>query len=886
MDWKATTAQAVLDELGVTVSGGLSEKEAAARLERLGPNELAEGARKTTLQRFADQFRNALIYILLVAAVVSAVVGEVADAVIIFAIVLLNAVIGVVQEGRAEQALEALKKMASPKALVRRDGRAREVEAAELVPGDTVLLEAGRVVPADIRLVESANLKIEESALTGESVPVDKDATAVLEGEGVALGDQRTMAFSSTIVTYGRGVGVVVGTGMQTELGKIATLLAGQGDEPTPLQRRLERFGRVLGFVILGLCGVMFAVGVLQEFLRSGAIARETALELFLTAVSLAVAAIPEGLPAIVTVVLAIGVQQMSRENAIVRQLAAVETLGSVTVVCSDKTGTLTQNRMTVTRYFSDGARRDLDILPSDDEAAHLLLTALVHCNDATFSSTDSTGDPTEIALLEAGSRFGIDQRDLTRERPRLAEKPFDSVRKMMSTVGRVDAGTGDTSARVYTKGALDSILPLCTSIATGPGTRAITDEDCQRINEASAAMSDEALRVLAAATRAISSEKIVIDDLEKGLTFVGLVGMIDPPRLEVRDSIAQCRSAGITPVMITGDHQNTAFAIAKELGIAAEKNQTISGSEIDLLTDEELALRTEDLRVFARVSPEHKVRIVTAFRSRGHLVSMTGDGVNDAPSLKAADIGVAMGITGTDVAKGASDMVLTDDNFKTIVSAIAAGRNVYANIKKAITFLLSCNAGEIVAIFTAILVGWRSPLLPIHILWVNLITDSLPALGLGMDSGDPNALNRPPRPPNESLFAGGTGISILLNGPIIGAITLVAYRLGLHLSGDSLVYARTMAFVVLALSQLFHAFDVRDNRRSIFSLGLFTNKWLWLALGAGALVQWIVVSVPGLASVFRVASLSGRDWGIAIGLSIVPVVLNELVKLARRVAR
>ncbi|MEE8441480.1 MAG: cation-translocating P-type ATPase, partial [Spirochaetia bacterium] len=537
------------------------------------------------------------------------------------------------------------------------------------------------------------------------------------------------------------------------------------------------------------------------------------------------------------------------------------------------------------TRYLTEGETRERDALPVDDEVARELLTTLVHCNDATFSSTDSTGDPTEIALLEAGSRFGVYQRDLIREQPRLAEKPFDSVRKMMSTVGRSGTGseTADAVARVYTKGALDSILPLCTSVATGSATRAITDEDRRRIAEASAAMSDEALRVLAAATRVISAEGIVIDDLEKELTFVGLVGMMDPPRLEVRDSIAQCRRAGITPVMITGDHQNTAFAIAKELGIAAEKSQAISGSEIDLLTDEELELSAEHLRVFARVSPEHKVRIVRAFKNRGHIVSMTGDGVNDAPSLKAADIGVAMGITGTDVAKGASDIVLTDDNFKTIVSAVAAGRNIYANIKKAITFLLSCNAGEIIAIFTAILVGWRSPLLPIHILWINLITDSLPALGLGMDPGDPSVLDRPPRPPRESLFAGGTGLSVLLTGPLIGAITLVAYRLGLHLSGDSLVYARTMAFVALALSQLFHAFDVRDNRRSIFSLGLFTNKWLWLALGAGALLQWIVVSVPGLAGVFRVVPLSGRDWGIVLGLSFAPVVLNELVKFVMR---
>jgi len=879
MDWKTKPAAAVLEELGVVVSNGLIGEDAARRLASDGPNQLADARRRGWVMRFLDQFRNVLIYILLAAAAVSAVAEEIPDAVIILAIVVLNAVIGVVQEGRAEQALDALKRMASPRAVVRRDGHSVEIDSRDIVAGDVVILEAGRVVPADIRLVETANLKIEESALTGESVPVDKDA-AYLAADGVPLGDQFNMAFSSTIVTYGRGVGVVVATGMETEIGRIATMLENQEDAETPLQARLARFGKVLGFAIIGLCAVMFGVGILQSVLKFGEVGRDTVLELFLTAVSLAVAAIPEGLPAIVTVVLAIGVQQMSRRNAIVRKLAAVETLGSVTIVCSDKTGTLTQNRMTVTRVMSAGQVHDIDILDGGDPVSQLLLQSLVHCNDATFGQTSSTGDPTEIALLEAGSRFGLYQRDLESAQPRLAEKPFDSVRKMMSTVGGTDG-----SARVYTKGALDSILPLCSAIATTAGVRGITDDDRDRIDSAAAAMSDDALRVLAAATREIPRDGIVVDDLETDLTFVGLVGMIDPPRMEVRDSITRCRAAGITPVMITGDHQNTAFAIARELGIAADRDQAISGAELDNLTDDELADKCELLRVFARVSPEHKVRIVRAFQSRGELVSMTGDGVNDAPSLKSADIGVAMGITGTDVAKGASDMVLTDDNFTTIVSAISAGRNIYNNIKKAITFLLSCNAGEIVAVFTAIVIGWRAPLLPIHILWINLITDSLPALGLGMDPGSDDVLGRPPRPPAESLFAGGTGLSVLLNGPLIGVLTLVAFQVGLGMSGDSLAHGRTMAFVVLALSQLFHAFDVRHNRRSIFALGLFTNKWLWLALGSGALIQWIIVSVPGLAALFSVVSLSAGEWGIVIGISLVPVIANEFVKLAARIA-
>lgn len=897
MDWKSQSVEQVVSAFDIDLTTGLTSGRVSQLREKHGRNQLREAKKKTLLIRFLEQFKNVLIYILLIAAAVSAIVGEISDAVIIAAIVILNAVIGVIQESRAEQALEALKKMSSPKAVVRRDGNSREIEAGEIVPGDVVILEAGRIVPCDLRLIESANLLIEESALTGESVPVEKDGSVVLESKGVALGDQKNMAFMSTIVTLGRGLGIAVGTGMETEIGKIATLLEEQGSESTPLQRRLERFGRGLGFVILGLCAVMFGVGVLQEMLRNGVIPRESTLELFLTAVSLAVAAIPEGLPAIVTVVLAIGVQQMSKENAIVRRLPAVETLGSVNIVCSDKTGTLTQNRMTVTRFYANGRLSDLSHLDVDDSADRLLLESMVHCNDASFTATSQTGDPTEVALLEAGSKFGIRQDEFDGEHPRVAEKPFDSVRKMMSTVASgsdplwagahsPDGAPVIRPSQVYTKGALDSILPLCTRVIDGGKVREITDDDREQLTDAAAEMSDAALRVLAAATKPIDGASIVIDRLESELTFAGLVGMIDPPRMEVRDSIDRCRAAGITPVMITGDHQNTAFAIARELGIASNRSEAISGTELDSMDDEELASQVTELRVFARVSPEHKVRIVKAFKSHGHLVSMTGDGVNDAPSLKAADIGVAMGITGTDVAKGAADMVLTDDNFKTIVSAIAAGRNIYANIKKAITFLLSCNAGEIIAIFTAILVGWKSPLLPIHILWVNLITDSLPALGLGMDQPDNQVLTQPPRHPKESLFAGGTGTSVVLNGILIGGLTLIAFRLALSMYDGSLIHARTMAFVVLALSQLFHAFDVRDNRRSILQVGLFSNKWLWLALGAGALLQWIVISVPGLARVFQVYPLSIGDWGIALALSFAPVVANELLKLILRIAR
>lgn len=893
IDWQSATPEHVIGELRTSRANGLSSAEADTRRERYGENRLAEGRRTTLLERFVAQFRNVLIYILLIAAVVSGVAGELTDAIVIAAIVLLNAIIGVIQESRAEEAIAALKALSSPRALVRRDGRTREVESPDIVPGDIVLLEAGRVVPCDLRLIESANLRVEESSLTGESVPVEKDADALLAAEGVALGDQVNMAFSSTTVSYGRGVGIAVGTGMETELGKIAGMLSSSGLESTPLQERLERFGRFLGFLILGLCAIMFGIGLIRLLLGvapagGGEHASGPVLDLFLTAISLAVAAIPEGLAAIVTVVLAIGVQQMSRQNAIIRRLPAVETLGSVTVVCSDKTGTLTQNRMTVTRFLAGGVEHlPLDRLSTADQTHVALLETIVHCNDASYrdsgvgEASGSTGDPTEIALLEAASKFGVRQEALLAREPRSAERPFDSDRKMMSTVGRL----GET-ARVHTKGALDSVLPLCDRVLTSNGERAINDEDRQAILAAASAMSDDALRVLAAARRPIDPAAIVVDRLEEGLVFVGLVGMIDPPRLEVKDSIAKCRQAGITPVMITGDHQNTALAIARELGIADHRSQSISGAELDDLDDAQLAERARSLRVFARVSPEHKVRIVNAFKANGNLVSMTGDGVNDAPSLQNADIGVAMGVTGTDVAKGASDMILTDDNFQTIVSAIEAGRNIYANIKKAITFLLSCNMGEIVAIFTAILVGWRSPLLPIHLLWVNLITDSLPALGLGMDGGDPLALSRPPRDPEESIFAGGTGFSVILNGFVIGVITLVAFRIGETFYPGSLSHARTLAFVVLALSQLFHAFDVRDTTRSIFGVGLFSNGWLWLALGVGAGLQWLVISIPAVAALFEVHALVPLDWAIAAGLAIVPVVVNETVKVALRMRR
>ncbi|TFG62169.1 MAG: calcium-translocating P-type ATPase, PMCA-type [Spirochaetales bacterium] len=868
------------------ITFGLTSEEAAKRLMEYGPNRLTAKKQKTLVRRFFEQLNNALIYILLAAAVISGLAGEVSDAVIIVAVVLVNALVGVLQESKAEKSLEALQKMSAPKTLVRRDGIPLEIPSEDVVPGDLVLLEAGRVIPCDLTITEAANLMVEESALTGESVPVEKsagidDASVV---ENVSPADQPGMCFMGTIVTYGRGEGTALRTGMETEIGRIAKMLEQEQELATPLQSKLSRFGRTLGIAILILCGLMFGVSLLQNWIKTGSLGREILFEFFLISISLAVAAIPEGLPAIVTIVLALGVQRMSRENAIVRKLPAVETLGSVTVICSDKTGTLTQNRMTVVRMYAGGAASDVEDFSTKGEGENLLAACLVLCNDAHYSldsatgEENETGDPTETALLKAGAQFGLYKEDIEKTNPRVDELPFDSGRKRMTTVHERQ---GERTA--YTKGATDSVLEVCTHIFNGEGIGPLTDELRAEIESAAEKMSGEALRVLAAAYKPLGSGGAQTASLESGMVFLGLTGMMDPPRLEVKDSIARCRESGITTVMITGDHKHTAFAIARELDIAQSLDQSLSGREIDGLTDEELVEKTETVRVFARVSPEHKVRIVKAFKAAGNIVSMTGDGVNDAPSLKAADIGVAMGITGTDVAKGASDMVLTDDNFNSIVTAVEAGRNIYNNIKKAITFLLSCNAGEIIAIFTAIVIGWAPPLRPIHILWVNLITDTLPALALGMEPPDPAVMSARPRDPRESLFAGGTGVHIIGNGIAIGVLTLFAYRLGLRLQDGSLMYARTIAFVVLSLSQLFHAFNMRHFKKSLFTSGLFKNPYLFGALLIGAALQVAVVTIPPLAALFKVFPLTLSDWGLAAAIAVVPVALNELAKIIIR---
>ena len=877
------TIEEVLKELNSDPITGLSQDETELRKEKFGLNQLISKKPKTILAMFLAQLNDILIYILLAAAVISALLGETSDAIIIGVVIIINATVGIVQESKAEKALDALKKLSTPKAVVKRDGELKEIPSEEVVPGDIIIIDAGRYVPCDLRLIEAVNLKIEESTLTGESVPVDKDASLVLTSADIPLGDQKNMLFMSTLATYGRGVGIAVSTGMSTQIGKIAKMLDENVDEQTPLQKKLAQLGKYLGIGALLICALMFIVGVLQK---------RDLFEMLLVSISLAVAAIPEGLPAIVTIVLAMGVQKMIKENAIVRKLPAVETLGSVNIICSDKTGTLTQNKMTVTKFYADsqlGAIGNLNINHSEHK---LLLENLVLCNDATYSENSKTGDPTEIALLQAGVDYSIFKDALERDHKRIDEIPFDSDRKLMTTVNKYD-----NEYYVMTKGAIDNLLKLCTKAYIKGSIIEITKDIKNEILAASNNMSDDALRVLGAAYKILPNSHVEIDSLENDLILIGLVGMIDPPRLEVKDSISLCMNSGIKTVMITGDHQNTAFAIAKELNITDDAKAVISGAELDKMSDADLNNRIESIRVFARVSPEHKVKIVRALKDKGNIVSMTGDGVNDAPSLKMADIGVAMGITGTDVAKGAADMILIDDNFSTIVAAIKEGRNIFTNIKKTIIFLLSCNIGEIIALFLAILLGWATPLRPIHILWVNLITDTLPALALGVDPGDPDVMKYKPRDPKDSLFK-GESLNLLLNGTLIGILTLTAFIIGAkyysgatnlfplfpkNLSEDALQHAQTMAFVVLSVSQLVHSLNMRNDKKSIFKIGLFTNKYLIAAIVFGLLLQVLIVSIPAIAKIFSVHSLSLIDWGFVTILSLMPMLFNEIVKIFKR---
>ncbi|MCB2339696.1 cation-translocating P-type ATPase [Clostridium estertheticum] len=879
------TIKEVLKEFNSNLEMGLSQNESEIQREKFGFNQLETKKPKTLLSMFFAQLNDILIYILIAAAVISALLGETSDAVIIAIVIVINATVGIIQESKAEKALDALKKLSTPNAVVKRGGEVKEIPSREVVPGDIIIIDAGRYVPCDLRLLETANLKIEESTLTGESVPVDKDATLVLTGDDIPLGDQKNMLFMSTLATYGRGIGIAVSTGMNTEIGKIAKMLDEKVDTETPLQKKLAQLGKFLGIGALFICALMFVVGVLQK---------RDLFEMLLTSISLAVAAIPEGLPAIVTIVLAMGVQKMIKKNAIVRKLPAVETLGSVNIICSDKTGTLTQNKMTITKFYAGDSLGNIETLNLNDKEQKLLLENLILCNDATYSENSKTGDPTEIALLVAGAQSDIFKDDLEKKHPRIDEIPFESDRKLMTTVNKYD-----DEYYVMTKGAIDNLLNICTKAYIKGNIVPITPEIKKDIIAISNNMSDDALRVLGAAYKILKTNHVDIDSLESDLILVGLVGMIDPPRLEVRDSIAICHASGIKTVMITGDHQNTAFAIAKELNITNDSKAVMSGTELDRISDEELNNRIDNIRVFARVSPEHKVKIIKAFKSKGNIVSMTGDGVNDAPSLKIANIGVAMGITGTDVAKGAADMVLMDDNFSTIVAAIKEGRNIFRNIKKTVIFLISCNVGEIIALFFAILLGWASPLRPIHILWVNLITDTLPALALGIDPGDPDVMKYKPRNPKDSLFKNGI-LSLALNGLLIGILTLAAFIIGAKyysgdlnlfplfpkgLKPDALEHAQTMAFVVLSCSQLIHSLNMRNEKKSIFQIGLFSNKYLIGSIILGLMLQIFIITIPPLASAFSVHALSMNDWGFVTILSLMPLILNEIVKMFKRLS-
>ncbi len=848
---------------------GLSPQEAQARLDKYGPNQLAGAPKKPLWARFLDQMRDPMILVLLAAAALSLASSggeDWVEAVIILVIVGVNACISISQEDSAEKALEALQKMSAPLAKVVRGGEQVRLETAFLVPGDIIVLEAGDLVPADARILESANLKADESAMTGESVPVDKQADAVLP-EGTVLGDRSNMVISSTVITNGRALCVVTATGMDTEVGRIAGMLMGEEDTSTPLQRKLAEISKTLSFVCLAVCAVMFGVGMLYH---------RPLLEMLMAAVSLAVAAIPEGLPAIVTIVLALGVQRMVKHNAIVKKLPAVETLGCAGVICSDKTGTLTQNRMTVKQVWTPGDRHRREAL-----------TIGALCNDTVLSpSGKTTGDPTETAFVDAALADGLDKNILEQEMPRVFELPFDSERKLMSTVHPLPGQPG--RYRVMVKGAPDVLLSRCTHILAGaavPLTAALGRD----VEAANASMAEQALRVLACGYQDIESlpEPSGSAQLETGLTFVGLVGMIDPPRLEVRDAVAQCYAAGIRPVMITGDHKLTAVAIARELDIFRSGDLAITGEDLDFMPQELLEQDVDKFAVYARVSPEHKMRIVKAWQKKGMVVAMTGDGVNDAPALKVADIGCAMGITGTDVAKGAADMILTDDNFATIVKAVEQGRGIYSNIKKAIHYLLSCNIGEIVTLFLATLFNFHQPpLVAVQLLWLNLVTDSLPALALGMEPVEPSVMAEKPRSASEPLFTRRFSIRLAWQGLMVGLLTLAAYWLGEYVLSDPTMAdatANTMAFATLTFCQLFHAFDVRSERQSIARIGLTSNPAMNKAFLVGMALQLSVLLIPPLMSVFQVCALNPVEWLVVLGLSLIPLAVCEIEKAVRR---
>ena len=867
--------ETVINDLSSSTQG-IACEQVKERQARYGENKLKEKKKKSLFAKFLAQFKDVMIIILIAAAIVSFVIAcveqnprEFFEPALILLIVILNAVIGVAQESKAEKALDALKNMSAPHARVVRNGEEKIINASELVPGDIIMLEAGDFVPADARLIKSTSLKSEESALTGESVPSEKEASEIIK-EDAPLGDRVNMVFSGCSITYGTATAIVTATGMDTEMGKIANLLSAENESQTPLQRKLASLGKWLGIIALGACFVIFIVGL---------IAQTPFIDIFMTAVSLAVSAIPEGLPAIVTIVLSIGVQRMVKKNAIIRRLPAVETLGSASIICSDKTGTLTMNRMTLKKAFVDGEEGLEDISENNSEKVKKLLTLATLCCDGsvTFNEGKEThiGDPTETAIVYASYKNGLAKDDLNAKYPRLGGIPFDSDRKLMSVINDIDG-----VKTVIVKGAVDMMESRC---ASGNFIKA------KQMNDE---MSSSALRVLAVGYKVIDAipENLTSEELENGLTFLGLVGMIDPPRPEAKVAVATCRQAGIKPVMITGDHVVTASAIAKELGILLDGDRAITGAMLDEMSDEELDREVENISVYARVSPENKIRIVKAWQRKGQVVSMTGDGVNDAPALKAADIGCAMGITGTDVAKGAADMTLTDDNFATIVDAVKEGRGIYANIKKVVGFLLGTNIGEIVLVFIAMLAFQQSPLLSMQLLWSNLVTDSLPAIALGMEKVEDDVMLQKPKPKNEGIFAHGLGVKVVLQGLMFGLLALAAFIIGYYGTENvadeekRLAIARTMSFMTLSVSQIIHAFNMRSSH-SLFKVGPFGNSKLNLACLTSIILVAFVLFTPGVMMAFSIEYLTLAQYFICLGLAFVPLFVMELAKLIEYLA-
>ncbi|MBC8014566.1 MAG: cation-translocating P-type ATPase [Sporomusaceae bacterium] len=894
--WYQIHINQVETSLNTDLVHGLTSAEVSKRQQEYGFNELTQKPRESIVHKFIKQFKDFLVLILLAASAISILVGDLTDSLVIIAIVILNASLGTFQEFKAESALQALKKLSAPSSKVIRDGHLTLIPSRDLVPGDIVLLEAGDYVPADLRIIETANLKVEEASLTGEAVPTEKNHLEI-EGE-VTLGDRYNIGFMSTVVTYGRGKGIVIKTGMGTEIGKIAEMIQSNDNNTTPLQQKLEEFGKTLGLIGIAVCAVVFIMGIYTGYQNDGGLTLANIQLMLMTAISLAVAAIPEGLPTIVTIVLALGMQRMAKRNAIVKKLHAVETLGSTTVICSDKTGTLTQNQMTVVaatiygkafEISGEGYKPEGDFTinqgPADVSAEtdlQLLLRSAALCNDAELKQLTETGiwtiigDPTEGALLSAAAKGGYTKDKLHSHR-RIAEIPFDSLRKMMTTFHTAEAN----QIIAFAKGAPDILLSRCTTMMQEGVVRPITKSDVTALQQANKGMASKALRVLAFAYRKFDHLPDNLDPavIEKEMTFIGLLGMIDPARPEAKEAIKTCTSAGIRTIMITGDHPDTAYAIAKNLGIANHENQVLTGKDLLSISESELRIAVTTVSVFARVSPEHKMSIVDALRANNQIVAMTGDGVNDAPALKKAHIGIAMGITGTDVTKEAADMVITDDNFASIIAAVEEGRVIFANIKKFIYFLLSCNASEVLVIFFAMLLGWPLPLLPIQLLWLNLVTDAFPALALGMEKQEPNIMKMAPRTPDEPLLSRNVKIMIGLQSFAMAAAVLVAFSYGMNSYNEDLTTARTFAFITIMLSQIICAYSARSENYSAFALGFFSNKYL--NMGAGLSLILMVLSIYGpLHLIFKTVEPQASEWVILVLLALTPYLTTEVYKI------